>query len=505
MAVTIPQLAARLRLGDGQTAPPDPIAGMLAEYLVVAEDLIAVYAPLAPEAVRDAAAVRITGYLYDTPPQGGRQMIGNAMFASGAASLLDLYRSPRGTVVSRQDETAGTPAPAPTQGFTPAELAALDQLLAAGIGRHDQAPDSHRQEFERERQQTESELGQAVRDHNAGAASHDDIRQAVDNLRVQEHADLLNYYTKRDADALLDAKADAAALAAETRSRAAADQRLAGDLARINFPVRIQFYPQVFDTNAALEGNHAILIDQIRDDQFTRFQGPDEINRLQIIERNTSTVVHDQAWQFSGNDWLIDFNISAGEANNIALTGGDEFVEFRVVFANRAGHQLFSDYVAIPVGDERPFPATRGDVETVQGNVSRVEQAVVDNGNAIRALQQQDAALVTAVQANADRLDVLGAVEYALLNSWTSAQLLVSLRGELPDTDRLRLVIGGYQAYQGAYDGSARTFYVASALTDSNKDDVRVNAAGGVVNTSLEVRHGGQLQRNLRFDVPVGT
>ena len=136
------------------------------------------------------------------------------------------------------------------------------------------------------------------------------------------------------------------------------------------YPVKLDFYPPVFRTNADLVGDHAVLMSQVREGLFTAFTGQDEINRIRIIERNTSTVVHDAAWQFSGNDWLIDFAISAQEAQNIALTGGDEFVEFRVEFRNRHGFALGSDWYAVPIGDEAPYPATQGQIDTLSENIA---------------------------------------------------------------------------------------------------------------------------------------
>ncbi|MCY4123395.1 MAG: hypothetical protein OXG72_21005 [Acidobacteria bacterium] len=48
MAVTLTQLAAELRLGDGQSPPDEPIAGILTRILATATTLVQRYAPNAP-------------------------------------------------------------------------------------------------------------------------------------------------------------------------------------------------------------------------------------------------------------------------------------------------------------------------------------------------------------------------------------------------------------------------------------------------------------------------
>ena len=45
MAVDLIQLAAALRLGDGVTAPTEPVAGLLARLLLVSQEFVARAAP----------------------------------------------------------------------------------------------------------------------------------------------------------------------------------------------------------------------------------------------------------------------------------------------------------------------------------------------------------------------------------------------------------------------------------------------------------------------------
>lgn len=90
MALTVTQLAAALRLGDGTTAPAEPINGILTRQMAAATALITERTDSGrlPADVKDEAIVLIVGYLYDMPtaPQGDRYMA--AWRYSGAASLL---------------------------------------------------------------------------------------------------------------------------------------------------------------------------------------------------------------------------------------------------------------------------------------------------------------------------------------------------------------------------------------------------------------------------------
>ena len=67
MAVTVTELAAALRLGDGETAPVEPLLGILTRLLNVASTTVEAAAPAAPDAVKDESLVRMAAYLYDMP------------------------------------------------------------------------------------------------------------------------------------------------------------------------------------------------------------------------------------------------------------------------------------------------------------------------------------------------------------------------------------------------------------------------------------------------------
>ena len=141
MALTIPQLATAIRLATASDALSDDETGILTRLLSVANQQVTRYAADAPEDIRDEAAVRVVAYLYYSSPAGGRQLYANALASSGAAALLDPYRS-AAIIIFGQDY--GTPGAATSGGTggggTPADAAAI----AAAIALHNAASLAHR-------------------------------------------------------------------------------------------------------------------------------------------------------------------------------------------------------------------------------------------------------------------------------------------------------------------------------------------------------------------------
>ena len=130
MAISLIDLAARLRLGDGVTAPVAPISTVLTALQETATLVVARYAPTAPATIADEAIVRIVGYLYEIPPGNQRNAIQNSMTQSGATGLLDLYRAEKAFVIADD----GGEAPAPTGAVTVAQLDAEIAERMAGDG-----------------------------------------------------------------------------------------------------------------------------------------------------------------------------------------------------------------------------------------------------------------------------------------------------------------------------------------------------------------------------------
>ena len=92
VTLTVIEAAADRRLGDGATAPAEPINGVLTRLLATATAIVEDYAPNAPESVQNTAASLILGYLYDAPI-GDSSRFANSLANSGAQLLLSRYVS----------------------------------------------------------------------------------------------------------------------------------------------------------------------------------------------------------------------------------------------------------------------------------------------------------------------------------------------------------------------------------------------------------------------------
>ena len=88
MAVNVTQLAAALRLGDGVTAPVEPLLSILTRLLGVGEATAALLAPDAPDVVKDEAIINFAAQLYDKPSAASGNKYAAAWLNSGAASLV---------------------------------------------------------------------------------------------------------------------------------------------------------------------------------------------------------------------------------------------------------------------------------------------------------------------------------------------------------------------------------------------------------------------------------
>ena len=92
MALTTAQIAVRLRLTtDPNVAPAEPLLSILHGQLQTAVSLVDLYAPAAPEHVRDEATIRLTGYLYEQAPTGNVSQ--SPIRHSGALPLLSPWRA----------------------------------------------------------------------------------------------------------------------------------------------------------------------------------------------------------------------------------------------------------------------------------------------------------------------------------------------------------------------------------------------------------------------------
>ena len=102
MAVTLAQLAAAMRLGDGVTAPVEPLLSILTRLSGVADATVELLAPDAPEAIKDEATILYAASLYDRPNAASGDRYAAAWRNSGAAALVAAW------VVRRIVEDAGS-------------------------------------------------------------------------------------------------------------------------------------------------------------------------------------------------------------------------------------------------------------------------------------------------------------------------------------------------------------------------------------------------------------
>ena len=91
MAVTLTELAAALRLGDGSTAPVGALAGILTRLLGVADALVEENAPSCPVPIKDEAIIRLCAYLYDQPTSAPGNRYAAAWRNSGAEALVSRW------------------------------------------------------------------------------------------------------------------------------------------------------------------------------------------------------------------------------------------------------------------------------------------------------------------------------------------------------------------------------------------------------------------------------
>ena len=87
VTLTLTELAAAMRLGDGATAPTPPLDGILERLLGVASATAELLAPGAPDAILNEAVVRFASYLYDMPAAGRNTGYGAGWHNSGAAAM----------------------------------------------------------------------------------------------------------------------------------------------------------------------------------------------------------------------------------------------------------------------------------------------------------------------------------------------------------------------------------------------------------------------------------
>ena len=120
MAVTLnlQEVALAIRAAADTTSVGQPVVDVLSVILPAATVCVEEYAPSAPDAIHNIAAVRLAGWLYDADPTD--RQTGDPMDVSGASRLLARYRNHRAGAIGSLSGTTPAPAPSPSAGLPPA-------------------------------------------------------------------------------------------------------------------------------------------------------------------------------------------------------------------------------------------------------------------------------------------------------------------------------------------------------------------------------------------------
>ena len=172
MAVNLLQLSAALRLGDGVTAPVEPVAGLISRLLGVSQAFVSIAAPDAPTAIADEATIRMTATLYDAPTASSGDRYAAAWRNSGAEALVSRWVVRRAGSDGEGVPDAGTS----TGGLDDAQVRAIVESL---LGEHADRETAHHVP-------PTGGGAEEVVVHNAADDSHEDIRTAIDG-RVDQN------------------------------------------------------------------------------------------------------------------------------------------------------------------------------------------------------------------------------------------------------------------------------------------------------------------------------
>ena len=90
MALSIAALRSAIRAGDSARETVE--VTRLRNFAVA---FVNRYAPNAPETIRDEAAIRLAGYIFDSPSASGQARHANAFLNSGAQAIVGPYKARR--------------------------------------------------------------------------------------------------------------------------------------------------------------------------------------------------------------------------------------------------------------------------------------------------------------------------------------------------------------------------------------------------------------------------
>ena len=114
VSITQAEATVAIRAATDPDAIAAPVAAVVGYLFAAAEAMVELYAPNAPDAVHNAALIRLLGWMYEADPTDVR--MGRAMQVSGAAPLLSQWRVHRAGAIG---QAAEPPAPTPGAGLPP--------------------------------------------------------------------------------------------------------------------------------------------------------------------------------------------------------------------------------------------------------------------------------------------------------------------------------------------------------------------------------------------------
>ena len=208
------------------------------------------------------------------------------------------------------------------------------------------------------REAADTALGTRI-DNESGA------RQSADNT-INRRIDTIDnrHAAGQDNDRNARTAAQAAHNAANANTRALT--QLTERVANGEFAAWLEVDPSTVDDAAGIQRTYtARLVNPRQDLLFDKHQAS-PINRIQVLEEDTGTLLHDEAWLYSGDDWVFQLEISASEANAIGTTGSDEDFEVQVRFGRGTGNSFVpleaTQWARILIGNRGEFPATKGNL-----------------------------------------------------------------------------------------------------------------------------------------------
>ena len=158
-----------------------------------------------------------------------------------------------------------------------------------------------------------------------------------------------------------EAKGNTAAITALETQDSLAKARIDA-LEELRVGARIKMYPETHDTTSALVGHGTIILEDLQQDIL--LDGVDPIiNRFDLQEVESGTVVHTEAWLYSGSDQELRFEITSDEATAIGLVGSEDYVRFIGYFHNTDGDVVAqTNQFVVAIGTRGEFPAVKDDL-----------------------------------------------------------------------------------------------------------------------------------------------